>query len=68
MEKVWRNLLLNEKKILINIVLVAFDVAESTRYCSDYGVPPKTEKVFEKYLIPKIFEYMTGTESVDNIL
>lgn len=33
-----------------------------------YGVPPKTEKVSEKYLIPKIFEYMTGTESVDNIL
>lgn len=33
-----------------------------------YGVPPKTEKVSEKYLITKIFEYMTGTESVDNIL
>jgi hypothetical protein len=33
-----------------------------------FGVPPKTEKVSEKYLIPKIFEYMTGTESVDNIL
>lgn len=33
-----------------------------------YGVPRKTEKVSEKYLIPKIFEYMTGTESVDNIL
>ena len=33
-----------------------------------FGVPTKTEKVSEKYLIPKIFEYMTGTESVDNIL
>ena len=33
-----------------------------------YGVPPKTEKVSEKNLISKIFEYMTGTESVDNIL
>lgn len=61
---------------LILLILMVFFVCVSWKAISAYyvfikmkkfGIPAKTEKVAQKMLVPTIFEFMTGTETIDNI-
>ncbi len=45
--------------------LSAYFVLKKMKKC---GIPLKTEKVAQKLLVPTIFEFMTGTETIDNVL
>lgn len=62
---------------LLLLTIMVFFVCVSWKALSAYfvlikmkkfGIPAKTEKVAQKMLVPTIFEFMTGTETIDNIM
>lgn len=62
---------------LILLIIMVFFVCVCWKTLSAYyvlikmkkfGIPLKTQKVAQKLLVPTIFEFMTGTETIDNIL
>ena len=62
---------------IILFILMVFFVCVSWKTLSAYfvlmkmkkfGIPPKTKKVAQKALVRTIFEFMTGAETIDNIL